>query len=401
VATVVVYLDDEPAAGIDVVFHDPAGAPIAHVDTDEAGEASWEVVPGSMLTVARFTWEYELLTVMGVEPGDRIEVRPWGAEPAGEPLVTVSVQLPGAFVSPEGATAPYYTVQTCFGGSGGAFQPAFTFPVAQRCSDSGLDVAATALDAANRMVAFTSVAGVAVHPWGVTSVPLPAWRTDFWPLEVRIDNPPAGVDFRSVSARFVPPSGWFIGGSHEGEFPATISLPRPPEDAGTLEHTLFVAWDSPSPDGPQRDGFSMLSRRSPTPWVLAADGAELLPRISDVAVDTAAASPVVFFRLHGSVAAADAAQVIVGWSEPSDHAWTLLTPPDVGSPLVLPTLPDALSPFRPRAGVAAFGLVTFFDAESVRDYRAARATPYETMSHYSLEPDETLVRTAQGWRLSD
>ncbi len=375
-----------PLRDVAVIFHDSQGVLLSQAVTDDAGEVADDVPRDASVTVLTYgslaASMYELTTIMGVQPGDRIVLHR-GADPRlNDTVSTVDVAMPGRF----GSAAASYAVSTCASGWGSAFAPSVSLDVARRCLDSSgrFRVFAHAQNTLGDRVAFAWLDAHADRP--ATRAVLPAWSTDFWSLTANVTNLPTDITTQRVGASLAG-----VGTSHEGSFPAVLRIPR--VDGGARAHSLYVAWNDP-----ERDSFSALTRSDAIePTSIDLDGGELLPRVSNVATDSSTSPALVHFRRHGDFASADAVRIDVSWEEPSPHYWAVYAPPTLVTPIELPDLPVELHAWRLTEGtVATHTSITYWDSSAVDGYDDVRAAPRDAF--YSAPLDEATVRTSQGWQ---
>jgi hypothetical protein len=187
-ATVKVMHGSEPVPDIRVVFHNPDGDVTTDTTTDEAGEASAEVVEGSMVTAIdappnTFT---RYVTLTDLSPGTETLLQ---FAPDSNPQKTVEVTPPGSFTD---ATTYPVTIGCNFGTSIDG-SDTVTLGVREPCRADSVDVLAVARDSED-LLAYATQKGVSLDQ-ATTSVSLNSWRDDFVAANTEFTDLPGDGSF--------------------------------------------------------------------------------------------------------------------------------------------------------------------------------------------------------------
>jgi hypothetical protein len=372
-ASIVVTTSDGPAVGADVVFHDAAGIPTAHVTTDAAGRATAEVAPGGMITILLLDGERRYrATFAGVEANDELAFaspRQLPSEPIGNALVAIPT-FPGAAV---------YRLEF---GCGIIVTNDVSVPIAAdihtRCvsPDGTFHLLATALNASQGSLAYSYRRNIL---WEVPMVVvMPSFSEDLASYTFVGTNAPDGavaavmqVAFETNQLSF---SSWGATPPLESGGNAGATFAYAPGFADVVESLIGVQF------GTKIDvtGLSYVVQRSESPSAsLSLDlSADLLPRVSQPSYDTTEPRrPALSWTAPLDLGKSDGAVARFAWSESGGFAedWTCLLPPATTAPFKLPALPEALSSWAPSASVTYRpGTIQFFDPDWVTSYRELR-----------------------------
>ena len=381
-ATVRVVDPAGPREGIDVVFHDAAGAVTGHSKTDARGEVVGTVTPDAIVTVASIGDGTRALTsVLGVEAGDVLEIAiPWGAR-AARTVGTVAVSFPSG---PAG-TDNYQVIAGCATAASQA-PTTLTLAISEPCAVGGR-VAILALATAGGGVIGYAVAD-ADAAGTPTLVALPAWRTDLITLDVATTSP-AGAEVFVATRLDQGATSWFAGGG----MPPALSVSRPAAFGDSAVVHGFVRWT-------EVPAFaSVASRTAPIPGAFQLDVAsETLPRVRDLVVDSSdLASPVITWRYDGDPTTADGAVASLRWDDEGDDplVWNFVAPPGPSPAVTVPRLPDALALWRPTSPDPSSLTADVFERDSFAGYATVRAAPnllLDSLPHAG----EAHVRTSFG-----
>ncbi len=363
---VIVTSNGVPAPGIDLLFSGADGEVIEARQTDEHGEAS-ATMGGGSITVATYDPDlesYELMTVHGVEPSDRIQVE-LSAYAVPKLVGTGAMVLPGRV---DGAVS-YEASIGC--ASTKTADPKRVAPLEIRttCLAGGkLAANARAIDANGHPLAYSVKAGL--RPKGAaTKIAMPRWRTDFDRIAVQV------IDAPGKARVSIDPLG-MLGDAGEGE----LKVPRL---GAEYEVTLTI----------EARTLHRLEKRAKS---YAVDAKELLPRTIDVGWDASDEHrPILKFRFDGDPSGADATWAGISWGQPKPRLnWSMVGPPRDG-PLRAPILPPSLSAWLP-SGKPVSMVVTLFDRSSL-EWRDVRTAPTGSMRYAVVRaPQDRVLRTSQG-----
>lgn len=353
-ASVALTKGGAPASGIDVVFHDVDGRPIAHLVTDAGGEARAQIPVNAKITLIRpgEISGHELLTVHNVENGDRVALDLTGYQlpKAG---VDVAVTWAGAF---EGA-AEYSIATDCTNAFFGVVEGITTSQIEAGCSGDRFNVYARAHDSNGRLVAWALARDVEKTAAPMT-IDLGAWRTDLiavpvvvpenssWTIIPSIDPLIEGVNGREWSRDFGSAT-FFL--PDLGTNRAALTINGSAGVAGSTSMTRIVALDAP----------------------VTIDERDLLPPVDNVRV---ANNNTLEFDILGDSTGADAVCAAIYYDS---SRWMAFGPSDSRS-ISFPRLPAELSHLQPIS--VQGGGVNLFDRELIGTWSALRENPSETLS---------------------
>lgn len=339
-ATIHVYDDGNPADDRWVVFHDAAGNVLSSMKTNKEGVASGA---GSMITVAYGTSIKHIVTIVGVEPNDNLVVGE--EEDEGGPETTVcTAQLLLPSKHPKAAR---HVVSLGVGTTEAEPSKPLAMPVLKRYLAGGKFAAfAEATDAAGEPVAFSHgwFSGCESNDGGMKDTALarlPAWSTTYRSFEVDATSRTASGTLTADLAILGAGGDRFERGRRSaalGEH-TTLKFPVPGPLGSRAAYKLVVAQDG---------GRSVIEQeRTSMPEKLSIDlDKELLPRVTDVALDGTAPRPSVRWRVTGP-SQADAVVVRLTWPATGEHIWTFVLPPNAPGRIAVPALPNELAQWRP------------------------------------------------------
>lgn len=334
-----------PRRDVLILFHDPDGGLHSQATTDSNGEAIEELVSGSSLTMVLSRLDgggnvrFDLNTVIGVKPGDVIELIDDTGDVASVPdLGDLELDFRTVFTGASSYEARVgcqpFTVTTI---------GVYTFPLFDDDCTGGLtpvDFIATARSVDDSPLAFSTHFNQALSDG--TATPISAWRTDWERVTVGVTNTPAGVAAyepelgiirKGLDYGFEDPDGvpLAVGVSHASE------RLLPPGFAERLQPRVFLFYGTLT----NPTGFAQIMRNTlPTANDFIVDvQADLPPRVSGVA--NPALDEVVFTM--GSRAGLVAGAAGLGWADDTakvTYDWFIMFPPNATSPLTLPGIPS-------------------------------------------------------------
>ncbi len=366
-----------PIRGVDVVFHDAGGAPLAHVQTDAAGRAEGAIEDGGMITVLSQDVGRRLWTFVDVSAGDALSFVDPDLNPA-RVVGTATVQLPAV------AGAAWYDVtaatigQPCNAGADAGEPPvALALDVTSHClSPAGtLDLVATAVDLNGLTIGVSTARAVAWTDGAV--IPMPAWGhlATLTVTGTRVPDHTYEVD-ASMFYRDGERSTAGPGITRRPLAGATTMMPLEHVEglAGATDFAIAVAHG----DTKQRIwGTSTQTRRwAVPPATLAIDlTSDLLPLVPAPTYDRSNPVRPAVTWTPVAPASIDGGVVDVGWrdqGEPFGYRWTLLVPPG-GARVQVPSLPTELAEWAPGTeAVFSGGQVSLYDADWVSSYDQLR-----------------------------
>ena len=212
--TLKLWLDGQPASGIDVLFHDSSGALVKRVSTNGLGKAAAVMPSGGSVTFP-YPGRSELRTVMDLLPGATLEA---GRIPPEVTPTTVTHTVTRPAADWPGATGQSLLFGCDLVG------PVGTVSVSSRCL--GPDGRAAILGitvgdpAFEQILAFTFLADVDGATAG-THV-LPPWSDAFDRIDVAVRNTPLDVEGGSFVLQPVRHGRAFLIGAMGGDFTATV-----------------------------------------------------------------------------------------------------------------------------------------------------------------------------------
>lgn len=345
-ATVVVFDDGNPASDRAVIFGDAAGAVLSSTKTAKDGSASGPMTPHGMVTVANSANDGHLMTVMAVEPGERIVIGEQEDEGAAtERVCSAAISIASAYPN---ATRYGISVGVNEVPPAGPGTPVALAVLKRFVVDGKVRAVAFARDDSGRVLAYTQAlldgcVRTDAGP-GKIAATLPAWSTDFRKLTIQASSQEHGTVEAAI--KLVPPGAdAFSLGTREAPLPGSVSLellaPRPLGTRGKMKIEMTYE------DG--HDHAEIEEERADIPEKTTfALGERLLPRIRDAVVDgQGSARPSVRWSAARSLASADALVARFAWPATREHVWTIVAPPDSPSRLVVPALPDSMAEWRP------------------------------------------------------
>ena len=327
VATIRVFEEGTGAQGRIAIFQDRRGAVRTQVRTGSDGRATSSIRAGDMVTLANVgAPKFDLITYVDLQPSDLAVVgeiesedqpQQWGS------LMQVALPAP-----PQGAMHGEV-------GGGLALTPHPGAPTAVRLvdTDGAFHVVGIATDESGAPVAFTTLELAAnAQPAMVT---LPAWRTDWHRVDVRVANvSPSAQTHVAVDA---------IAG--HARFPALAA----PDQASTLLLPAGVGQEMDTQITITDNGARRTWRRvGELASSVRIDTTDLLPAVSQVSF-TPGARPTVTWNT-GAVDASTVAVIRLSWGEGDAHRWTVIAPASIRR-FEFPALPDELALWRPTTEV--------------------------------------------------
>jgi hypothetical protein len=364
-------------ANVDVVFQDAQGAVIEALKTGTDGKASRVVPAGSMLTVAigytdqNLIDHHDLLTYVGVEPGDNL-IANVPADPAAvDPTLTIDVPAN----PPQGTTTiDVYAGGECYANAAGA---TVDVPIYPGCRQGPtLAILALASDG-TAFTGYSFMKGVATPTMNGTYNGLGAWQTSFNSFQLAVSNLDANDDRLRMQvlqiadgqardeARSPAPTG--------GAASATFQII--PSFADGLQSEAFVGYILAG-----RDHLRTISKRvAATATSEAFDLSQLLPHIDTITVDESTVSrPLVTWTAAASLAQTDGGIARLQWMEDVDgatvnHTWSFVLPPGTMS-VRAPVLPSGLTSWAPAVAGTSPDLVGFVESTLISDYKQLRTS---------------------------
>jgi hypothetical protein len=281
----------------------------------------------------------------------------------------VAVKLPSRFAG----AATYQVTAGCTSGTTPEAARTPTIAIDARCLVEGTyDVSARALDANGHPLAYSYRADLPASAeargasTATTAIELPAWRTDFFAIELNVHDP--APDAMRSSATIDPEASELTmrGDAWEAPFPRRMLVPS------ALAERLGLTFVEQADHSSQR----MISRLDVRSSSIDLDTNELLPRIRNLAWKSDGARTTLQFDL--AEADADGAWIGMSWGAPKPHHnWTFVGPPHVRR-VQTPELPAALSAWLP-SGPPRSAVVTMFDRASIEDWSQVRVAPTDSM----------------------
>ena len=377
-------VDGDLAVGVPVLVHAMDGTLLFELETDEAGVALYTVPAETMVTVvfpAGVSDPRQMVSLVGVAPGDSLEMARPSSGTSGEPSGSARITLPGPF---EGAT-DYDVTLGCVGVT--VTEPAnpIDLEVLEACETGGaFHMLATAFteDAA---VAWSWVRSAALVPDTVVELTPSAWSGASQSRSVSLANVPAqAVDHRVHAGLRLQGRTYGTRGAIGGDGPAPEGTHTFALAAGFDEDTIRTSVNLTL--GPHDLPHAWYSYVEEGREDVAIDFAAS-PSISDGRIDLSFETPRLFWAAAGG--SADATYVRITWSAADlDHNWRVTLSPDA-TEFEFPQLPSG---FEARAP-ASVGMTAAFayrlacsDADGWNDARvqgcagfglAAAATPLD------------------------
>jgi hypothetical protein len=333
-----------------VSFLDADGKELASVLTDTAFSASHDVPAGGSVTVGIASdYSAELTTILGVQPGDVLEVGRYlvpDGPSVGKAHITASQPYSGAYG---------YTIALGCDASE-AFDPGSTSNVdlIGSCQDAhgNVSVLAEALGVQSDSIAFSYVKGAPIVA-GVVDVTLPAWAPAH-ATTINFTNIPPYADTIDLGVGFVV-DGAVVGGWHEsapvgGSVVDPLSMPTP---AGAFVDSLSLAITSVLTPivGDLNTQLGLYVVGAPLTAPVTIDLAKLPPILTRIDLSTTDPTrPAVSWQTERPFPEASVIELELTWTVGAvNHTWTILGPPN--AMIVAPALPAALGLLRPDANV--------------------------------------------------
>jgi hypothetical protein len=354
-----------------------AGEPGRIALTDLDGRAAVDLASGEPLTIARYDSAfagYELQSVLGVEPGDELDIR-FGAPAGFERVATADVRLPGGFDN-----ASSYAVSVgCTSALVADAAPVVSgLDVLARCTGPAgeFHVLAMARDGNGRPLAF-SFAQYVSPTSPRTAVALPAWRTDFAEFDVEMIGLAGDPDEATVEIKLTTDAGAFDLVTLES--PDRILVPG--AFGGCVHSQTRIDFDG---------GSMQIAENHVESSPISILGDAMLPRIEGVTFEQDATGRFVTHQMAGAADSADALTAEIYWS---NHTWTVIASAGQDR-LRLPSLPDDLVAWDASANSPLGVLLRAVDLDAVDDYAVIRAAPHQLF-------DVTPYRASEGWVTAD
>ncbi len=378
-------------AGATVVFNAPNGEQLSRTVTDGTGAASADnVPPGASVTVARSFNEggggggpsirHRLDTVIGLQPGDTIEIGPRTPEPPPGPLGALRL----AFNEPVDG-AGFYTVHVgcnSFPATPMAATTNIALP-ANECNGGiePVDVLMLARVDSGRPLAFQSIRNVALD---ITAVDANNWNTNIETFTVKLSGIPAAVAAATIELGLINKSLDYgfentdLDLSAGDTAQADFSLPR--DFAQVLRPRVFAAFGA---SGNVTGVVLLAFAADPTSGQLDVDVSEVAPpAVTSVNVTQDAANFTLSFQRSGPTNNMDSGGSGLRWSAGDvtnqvEWEWSIMMPPGVPTTVQLPILPTdvVIDPnttdhsWPPPADATLFeALVGFIDTSLAQDF---------------------------------
>ena len=395
-ASVAIYEDGRPLADRWVVFHDPDGNVAATLRSGPDGKASSDVRAGGMVTVAYGASIHQLVTVVGVQPGDEVLIgeRDDDEGQAGNTVAMARIKLPSAHPS-----AARYGVSMGVGTTDVAdVAVPLRMPILRRflVDQRRFPVLGLAFDGAGEATAFTfALATIGEKDGGEAEVHLPAWSTDWREHRILLAHAPIGLTTIKGELAIVSGEDRFDRGVQEaaiGPDETTLRFRVPRPLGVTAVHRLALAY------GTSRDKALLARRSKVMPPEVRLDLREaLLPRVSGATVDRARdlGRPLVRWATSGGGAKADAAVMQLAWPETREHVWTIIAPPTTPPGFEVPALPAVLAAWRPDARPLG-AAVALIEASEYAGYDDVRKKGIHLVAEPPEDDDATVTISVTG-----
>ncbi|MCC7383428.1 MAG: hypothetical protein IT384_16440 [Deltaproteobacteria bacterium] len=370
--TEVIVLDEgAPQADVLVVFHDQAGTPLHVARTGADGMARYALQATGSITVATSPQgTQQLVTVLGVEPEERIRVGV--AEPVRSRGGSITVTTTRAVTN----AGDYVVDVGCTSQTVSSVTTPLTFDVAQGCIDASGETTVLAVSRMRDGTPYSYAVGRG-HPTASGapgSVPLSPWSVGWDELFLTVTNIPNGafgIRARAAALAGRVPFRAAFSPQIAAAFPgasSTIPLGYPRDLGEGVE--LFVDMAYGSQTAVEAETI-LIRRRTTLPSQVTIDApAELLPAIAGFAV-TSGARPEVNWTGAAALDAADGAQIDLAWTTPA-RGWRVLMPPSGARPARLPELPPELASWAVPTASPDQAVLYVFDIDAIPSYAALR-----------------------------
>lgn len=404
-----------PEQGVKVVFYDAAGTVLGTETTDATGMATHAMTAGGSVTAVFGTsFDHELVTILGVQPGDSLTA----LDPLGVNQTTFSVTPPAAAVPlPAGTTSLHLQFGGCSSGSfattGG------TSNVVLTDCEHGSDAPVLVLVATNAngaVVGTTASSAVPLVSNGATNVTFAGpWSTPSATDVTNVSNVSMtgtiASFYKDIRTTYSSGNGTGMlstsasGSAINGTYTQSFSREFPGATFVQNEFDYFEKQNLP---------FALVTRTIATrgaPGTTTIDFSTALPAITATAV-TGLPTPTVTWTSASALTATKGIVAQVYWSDSpseSNGKWLIFAPPTVTS-ITPPALPMDLAQSGPLTTSAyqTPTLVAAVDATFLASYATVRAsaallTPSSSLQSGSftsvvrtLPVDGTLKLTAFG-----
>lgn len=413
VSMTVLNNSDVPTPGVDVIFGDVNGAVLHHTQTDAAGQASFTMDIGGMVTVAvrnpQSPGSAYLQTITNVRPTDVYRSHIGAILTVAAPRLG-AIQIDFAGPLPPGTVS----IQIDLGCQSRYLYPAWggsihgyvtdVFAYCPLPADGRLDVVLTAQNGESVPIAFAISRDNALNPSSTTIAHFPdGWRTDFRTLSVGYSNVTAGM---ALLRSAVTPE---YEGLTRGRYPRADATVFPgqsgtrvllyPDLADALSFSVQLMTSPTGWNAPQvvYNGFF-----TETPVWAGVDFATDVPPFASnvVLIDVATGRPAVTWTAPADVSNVDLGSYSLNWGTGNQYrSWAVAFPPDAVPPVKIPALPEALAAWRPPAAPQEINLggVVLQGDSRVSGYHEYLTTPTGDVSGflaYSYMPPATAVPAA-------
>jgi hypothetical protein len=373
--TVTVTAQGAGVMGVDVVFNNPDGTVNGVEQTGSGGQAPRDLQIGGSATIVvspDMGTSFVGITFAAVEPGDQLafEFEPPPTTDVGDFSATLPTGVVAGAVEYEVSLGCASTVTN---------NPALpvTGNITSDClgSDNQIDAFVTALDNMGTPLAYDYVKDVAVAAVGNTNLVFDAWQTAGVPLQVTLNNVPAGVPGAGFEAHWrvdgIDFGGFGGGGGPPTGGTTTINSSYPSGSfVERLQYGIFYQYGSQPTDGL---GI-IIAGHADAPVAATHDlGALALPEISAAGASATAGRVSLTWTAEGALSSSDGGLVLMSWADatpgPTTDQWFVLIPPDAASPYELPEMPNDVSGFVPPAGATfATPTVIFGEGDYIDGY---------------------------------
>jgi len=353
--TVTVTVYDEfnvPIGGVSVMFSAADGSQLDRVFTDDNGVAQADVPAGSTVTISRsrfdeFTIYHYLQTLVGVVPGDNIEIGPREKQYSYNPMGQLTVDFP----TPVNGSQNFQLHVGC--NNWGFGLGTYTLDLYEdKCTQgvSPVDVVGLAINDVQQPIAYDLQFGLELN--GPNAVVFDNWSNDFQYVSAQASNAPPEMIL--VAPKLVVLHGgleYELGNQDgqaitEGEI-LQFDVPFPPDFADRL-HVSLLGMYAAGGDPSQVQGFAFVGRALGPGGLLGLDidlTTDTMPRVLDVVSTVGTGDDVVDFSLVGDSSAATALAAGMSWRQSGgthdiEWQWDGIAAPHRGPPIPLPWLPD-------------------------------------------------------------
>ncbi|AKU96655.1 hypothetical protein AKJ09_03319 [Labilithrix luteola] len=400
--TVTVMRGNGPAANVEIVFHDAAGAVISTAKTDAAGKVvNTGPVPAQVSALLGGSSNRRIHTWTDVADHDQLFVNDTFSADGDDVTGIYNVTLPGRFQS---AVSYKLFAGPCLGAieSDTAPQP-YDLYVRLNCQRPQMSVLARAYDQGNNQYGFAFKKGIAPILDGTTvPVTLGNWAAGT-KLDFSVTNTPTDVSIHGNVLEIADGLGFFAGENvlvANGQT-TPVEVAKGFADAHQFTGTLSN-WESRR---------SITKRVPSTTTAASLDFATVLPEISQVGVDGAEPlRPTVTWSAAGPLGGTDGGGVILWFTDARESmtTWTFTVSPGATS-VKAPAMPADAADWLPRAGTGTSSTFqepeVFFVESDVLSYeqfrsQAGRFVPMDDVNDPNradkiVLPQDGTLRTTQ------